>query len=126
MPHAGHSITGYVTWLATAAFPFLLGLATAVIIQIDIEIPKMPEVSYGYLVTYGECLEGKIFFEIFKEKREESLPIDPQMGIAFPMDGELTPTTHKIKYKKKGEKILRNAEFTFKVEDDVVDLCSVI
>ena len=94
--------------------------------QIDIEIPKMPEVSYGYLVTYGECLEGKIFFEIFKEKREESLPIDPQMGIAFPMDGELTPTTHKIKYKKKGEKILRNAEFTFKVEDDVVDLCSVI
>ena len=94
--------------------------------RIDIEIPKMREVSFGYLVTYDECLEGKIFFEIFKEKREETLPIDPQMGIAFPMDGELIPTTHKIKYRKKGEKILRNAEFTFKIEDDVVDLCNII
>ena len=94
--------------------------------KIDIVIPKMPEVSYGYLVTYDECLEGKIFFEIFKEKREEPLPIDPQMGIAFPMDGELTPTEYKVKYKKKGEKIIRNAEFTFKAEDDVVDLCNVI
>ena len=86
----------------------------------------MPEVSYGYLVTYQDCLEKKIFFEIFKEKREETLPIDPQMGIAFPMDGELTPTKYKVKYKKKGEKILRNVEFTFKVEDDVVDLCNII
>tara|TARA_Y100001954_G_C15828877_1_gene613834 strand:+ start:10273 stop:12234 length:1962 start_codon:yes stop_codon:yes gene_type:complete len=94
--------------------------------QIELEIPKMPEVSYGYLVTYQDCLEGKIFFEIFKEKREETLPIDPQMGIAFPMDGELTPTKYKVKYKKKGEKILRNVEFTFKVEDDVVDLCNII
>ena len=94
--------------------------------QIELEIPKMPEVSYGYLVTYQDCLEGKIFFETFKEKREETLPIDPQMGIAFPMDGELTPTKYKVKYKKKGEKILRNVEFTFKVEDDVVDLCNMI
>ena len=61
-----------------------------------------------------------------KKREKKALPIDPQMGIAFPMDGELTPTTHKIKYKKKGEKILRNAEFTFKVEDDVVDLCNII
>ena len=48
VPHAGHSITGYVTWLATAAFPFLLGLATAVIIQIDMEIPAIaPTVNGG-------------------------------------------------------------------------------
>ena len=33
------------------------------------------------------------------------MPIDPQMGIAFPMDGELTPTEYKVKYKKKGAKV---------------------
>ena len=93
--------------------------------QIEIEIPNMPEVSYGYLVTYDNCLKGNIFLK-YLMKKEQSLPIDPQVGIAFPMEGEMIPTTFKVKYQKSGEKILRNIEFTFKTEDDVVDLCELI
>ena len=86
----------------------------------------MPILSYGYLLTYRTCIEGTISFELFGEKRVEDLPIDPQLGIAFPLKGENTPTIHTVQYQKKGEKIKKNLEFKINSEDDVIDLCDLI
>ena len=94
--------------------------------SIDIKIPKMPILSYGYLLTYENCITGTISFELFGEPRVESLPIDPQLGIAFPLEGENIPTIHKVKYQKKGEKLKKNLDFKINSEDDVIDLCDLI
>ncbi|MDC0255258.1 hypothetical protein OAK75_10165, partial [Bacteriovoracales bacterium] len=94
--------------------------------SMDLKIPKMPILSYGYLLTYEQCITGSISFELFGEPRIEALPIDPQLGIAFPLEGENIPTIHKVEYQKKGEKLKKNLEFKINSEDDVIDLCDLI
>ena len=94
--------------------------------EMEIKVPKMPVKSYGYLVTYENCIKGFISFEIFGEKRRETLPIDPQLGLAFPLEGENIPTEHRIKIQKKGEKIIKNLDFKINSEDDVIDLCELL
>jgi serine/threonine-protein kinase len=94
--------------------------------EIEIKVPEMSVKSYGYLVTYGDCIKGVILFDLFGEKRKEILPIDPQLGLAFPLDGENIPTEHRIKIQKKGEKIIKNFDFKINSEDDVIDLCELL
>lgn len=97
---------------------------------VEVEIPEMPVIAYGYINTSSSCAQGEIRFEILGEKRVGPIPMPESFGIAFPLGidakGELAPATYEIYFKKKGEDIERKIEVTLDREDQTFDLCEVL
>jgi serine/threonine protein kinase len=97
----------------------------------EIEIPEMPPVAFGYIYTSVDCqVKGEINFEIFGEKRSSTIPMKEEFGIAFPLGvdevGYMTPVTYQLSFKKEGEDIERKIEVTIKKEDQSIDICELL
>lgn len=98
---------------------------------LEVEIPEMPAVAYGYVHTSKDCAaSGEVRFEIFGEKRVSPVPMNQDFGIAFPLKideyGSLAPTTYELFFKKTGEEIEHKVEITIKREDQSIDLCEFL
>jgi len=90
-----------------------------------IDVPQMPPTSYGYLETKRTCVRGKIYFEIFGEKRVASLPIGERFKIAFPVSRSGNGSSHELYYQKNGEDIQRKLTLNFR-DGRTTDLCDYI
>lgn len=94
---------------------------------VEVEVPEMPAIAYGYLNTSSNCAEGEIRFELYGEKRVSPVPMVETFGIGFPLGlddrGQLIPINYQIFFKKRGEDIERKIEITINREDQVIDLC---
>lgn len=94
---------------------------------VEVEIPEMPTIAYGYIMTSSNCAQGEVRFEILGEKRMSPVPMVESFGIAFPLGldekGHLTPATYELYFKRRGEDIERKIEVTLSREDQTVDLC---
>lgn len=97
---------------------------------VEVEIPEMPAIAYGYVNTMSGCAQGEVRFEVYGEKRVSPVPMIESFGIAFPLGlddkGQLTPITYELFYKKKGEDIERKVEITLNREDQTIDLCELL
>ncbi len=98
---------------------------------LEVEIPEMPAVAFGYIYTSADCqAKGEIQFEIFGEKRTSPIPMKEEFGIAFPLGvdevGYMTPATYQLLFKKEGEEIERKLEVTIKKEDQSIDICELL
>ncbi len=83
-----------------------------------IEIPEMEEVKYAYLITSDmTCLDGKLTFELFDEKRREPLPIRSRLGIPIPLG------ISRLTVIRDGEMVGTSKEISVKKADEVIDLC---
>jgi serine/threonine-protein kinase len=94
---------------------------------VEVEVPEMPAIAYGYVNTSSACAKGDIRYEIFGEKRVSPIPMKENFGVAFPLglnnDGQLVPQAYQIYFKKEGEDIERKLEITIQHEDQTIDLC---
>ena len=94
---------------------------------VEVEIPDMPTIAYGYINTSTSCAIGEIRFEVYGEKRVSPIPMVETFGIGFPLGlddkGKLMPINYELFFKKKGEDIERKIEFTINREDQTIDLC---
>lgn len=94
---------------------------------IEIEIPDMPAIAYGYINTSSRCAEGEIRFELYGEKRVSVIPMSESFGIPLPLGlddkGQITPQSYQLFFKKKDEDIEHKIEVTLNHEDQTVDLC---
>ncbi len=97
---------------------------------IEVEIPDMPAIAYGYVFTSTACATGEIRFEIYGEKRSSPIPMAQTYGIAFPLNlddsGILAPASYDIFFKKNPEDVERKIEVTIKREDQSIDLCDFL
>lgn len=87
---------------------------------INLEIPDMPVVKYGYLVTATDCVNGKLYFNLYGEERVENLPISHPSGIPFPIGKT------KVEVKVTGEQFKRSGVVSIKHEDELFDFCKQI
>jgi serine/threonine protein kinase len=94
---------------------------------VEVEVPEMPAIAYGYLNTSSNCAQGEIRFEVYGEKRVSPVPMIETFGVGFPLGvddkGQLTPSNYQIFFKKTGEDIERKIEITVNREDQTIDLC---
>ena len=94
---------------------------------VEIEIPEMPQMSYGYVNTSMACAEGEIRYEVLGEKRVSAIPLSQSFGIAFPVSfddkGQAIPKDYEIFFKRKGEEVERKIDITVNHEDQTIDLC---
>lgn len=82
-------------------------LDQSIIEEIIIDPSKLDNAMYVYAEMTSKCVEGQIEYEIFGEKRIDSLPLDSgkyPYGIAFPVgfDARMKPkipTHYSLKYK---------------------------
>ncbi len=100
---------------------------------VEVEIPEMPAIAYGYVFTSVACATGEIRFEIYGEKRISAIPMAHTYGIAFPLNlsasGILTPAVYDLYFKqdpKDSTEVERKIEVTIKREDQSVDLCDYL
>ncbi len=97
---------------------------------VEVEIPDMPVVAYGYLNTTSACAQGEIRYEVYGEKRVSQIPMSQTFGIAFPLGiddkGQLAPQSYELYFKKKGEDIERKIEFNMTREDQTIDFCELL
>lgn len=97
---------------------------------VEVEIPDMPSIAYGYVNTPSNCVKGEIRFEIFGEKRVSPIPMKEDFGIAFPLgvdnDGQLIPQVYQLYFKKLHEDIERKIEITINREEQIIDLCDLL
>ena len=81
-------------------------LDQSIIEEIIIDPAKLENAIYVYAEMTSKCIEGQIEYEIFGEKRVDSLPLDSNKypyGIAFPVgfDSRMKPkipTNYSLKY----------------------------
>lgn len=90
-----------------------------------VEVSRMPPVSYGYLETKRTCTRGKIYFEVFGEKRVQDLPIGANSRIAFPVSRSGNGSSHEVYYQKEGEDIQRKITLNFQ-DGKTTDFCEYI
>lgn len=98
---------------------------------IELEIPEMPAIAYGYVFTHPTCqARGEVRFEIYGEKRVSPVPMTQEYGVAFPLNldeyGALAPATYELFFKKEGEQVEHKIEVTLKREDQSIDLCELL
>ncbi len=93
-----------------------------------IKIPEQPPESFGQLVTSRGCAEGKIFFELYGEKRIETIPIEHPILFPTGSDGNtgVAPATYEISFQRDGEDYQRKLTFTVNYQDDSIDFCSLL
>jgi len=95
----------------------------------EFDVLERPVALYGYLTMSRACVDGKIFFELFGEDREENLPIKERPGIPFPTtitsEGISEAREHEIFLQKVGRDIKKSVKFTI-TESKVVDLCKIL
>jgi serine/threonine protein kinase len=97
---------------------------------VEVEVPEMPAIAYGYLNTSTSCAQGEMRFEVYGEKRVSPVPMTESFGIAFPLGldekGQLTPVTYELYFKKRGEDVEHKIEITLNREDQTIDLCELL
>lgn len=91
-----------------------------------VEVPQMPGATFGFLTTTRNCAKGTLHFELFGEKRQESLPL--AVNIPFPVSrstsGEMA-SNHEIYYQKDGEDLQRKLIVPLR-DGRNTDLCDYI
>jgi len=95
----------------------------------EIKIPTdQPTESYGQLITSRSCTEGKLFFDLYGEKRVEDVPIREPLLFPTGVDGSngIAPATYEVSFQKKGEEFQRKITFTVNYQDDSIDLCTLV
>ncbi|MBC7539106.1 MAG: serine/threonine protein kinase [Bacteriovorax sp.] len=94
---------------------------------VEVEVPEMPAIAYGYLNTSSNCAQGEIHFEVYGEKRVSPVPMVETFGVGLPLGlddkGQLIPSNYQILFKKTGDDIERKIEITVNREDQTIDLC---
>ena len=94
---------------------------------LEVEIPDMPAIAYGYVNTSSNCAQGEIRFELYGEKRVSPVPMIETFGVGLPLGlndkGQLTPMSYQLFFKKTGEEVERKIEITINREDQTIDLC---
>ena len=94
---------------------------------VEVEIPEMPSIAYGYVNTSSNCAQGELRFELYGEKRVSPIPMTETFGISFPLGvdekGQLIPMNYELFFKKRGEDIERKIDITINREDQSIDLC---
>lgn len=94
---------------------------------VEVEIPEMPGIAYGYINTSSNCAQGELRFELYGEKRVSPVPMVETFGIGLPLGlddrGQLTPMNYQLFFKRKGETDERKIEITIKREDQTIDIC---
>lgn len=97
---------------------------------VEIEVPEMPNMPYGYINTSSSCARGEITFELWGEKRKSPVPMFDSFGIPLPLQvdpqGQAVPATHVIYYKSDADSVERKIEITINREDETIDLCEKI
>jgi serine/threonine-protein kinase len=97
---------------------------------LEIEVPEMPNVPYGYINTSSSCARGEISFELWGEKRKSPVPMYDSFGIPLPLQiderGQSVPAVHVIFFKKETEEVERKIEVTLTREDETIDICEKI
>ncbi len=98
---------------------------------VEVEIPEMPAIAYGYVFTHPNCqIRGEVRFEIYGEKRVSPVPMTQEYGVAFPLNlddyGALAPATYELFFKKEGDQVEHKVEVTLKREDQSIDLCELL
>ena len=88
-----------------------------------IKIPNMKKVNYGFLRMGNNCANGEIEFNLFGEKRIETVPFTYDEGVTFPV---LEEGKYTIFFKSTETDLKKKIEFNLQREDDIVDLCSLI
>jgi hypothetical protein len=110
-------------------------LDQSIIEEIVIDPAKLENAIYVYAEMTSKCIAGEIEYEIFGEKRVDSLPLDPAKypyGIAFPVgfDSKMKPkipTNYSLKFKDPNgiEK-----KFNFTIDKDKlnrnIDFCEIL
>ena len=99
--------------------------------DITLEIPKQPPENFGFLQSDAGCrMGGRVFFELYGEKRVEQLPIRNLNGIAFPVKGDgRTPASadgkaqYTLFYQKRGETIRRKMTLSFDKPGERLNIC---
>lgn len=85
---------------------------------VEIELQPTEPMRYGYLINSDRnCVDGKLEFTLFGEKRVEKLPIRSKIGIPVPVG------TMKFSLIRSGDMAGTTKEITVKQQDEVVDLC---
>jgi serine/threonine-protein kinase len=94
---------------------------------VEVEIPEMPAIAYGYINTASDCAQGELRFELYGEKRSSPIPMVETFGVGLPLaldsKGTLIPVTYQLYFKKKGDDVERKVEITISREDQTIDLC---
>ncbi len=101
--------------------------------SISVVIPEPVQESFGYIYVSKGCqMTGVLTFDLYGEKRIEVIPFKSSLGIAFPVDGDgrqpankAGRANYKAYFQKRGSKIKRKLEFSFKDRDVRVDLCGL-
>ncbi|EQC45586.1 serine/threonine-protein kinase [Bacteriovorax sp. Seq25_V] len=95
----------------------------------ELDVMERPVALYGYLTMSRACIDGKIYFELFGEDREEELPIKERPGIPFPTtitsEGVSVEREHEVFIQRLGRGVKKSVKFTI-TESKVVDLCKIL
>jgi hypothetical protein len=91
----------------------------------SISVPEMENEAYAFLVTSRRCIMGKMEFEVYGERRNESLPIIGRISFPAPYGREpASETSYEITYQRVGEDLQRKVTVDFSKEEQVIDLCT--
>jgi serine/threonine protein kinase len=91
----------------------------------SISVPEMENETYAFLVTSRRCITGKMEFEVYGERRKESLPIIGRISFPAPHGREpASETSYEITYQRVGEDLQRKLTIDFSKQEEVIDLCT--
>jgi serine/threonine protein kinase len=101
--------------------------------SVKITIPDLPQENFGYLYVSRGCqIRGRLSFSLYGEDRMENVPLRSPLGIAFPVNGDGRHPANadgkanfEVYFQKIGTKIKRKIKFSFKNDDDRIDLCGL-
>ncbi|MCF8059475.1 MAG: serine/threonine protein kinase [Bacteriovoracaceae bacterium] len=101
--------------------------------MVTVEIPAMPQTSFGYLYLSRGCqMYGTVSFELYGESRIERVPMINPIGIAFPVKGDgRVPADasgramYEVYFKKTNENISRKISFSFESDEQRIDICDL-
>lgn len=96
---------------------------------VEIDIPEMGPMEYGFLVMSSACIRGKINFVANGEERSESLPFVDSKGIPFPVGVTENREYTAAKYNTvviDDFGLERKISFVIKYQNDRVDLCKLL
>ncbi len=98
-----------------------------------VKIPPMPAESFGYIYLSRGCkMYGTLSFELYGEKRVETIPFSSPVGIAFPIQGdgrhpaaENGNAQFTVFYRKPKEKVERKMTFSFDKDGQRINICDL-
>jgi len=91
--------------------------------DLKVKIPILEVGKFGYLEVSQNCFRGEIEFELFGEKRKETIPFSDKSNIKFPVNVD---DRYVLFYKSKSDDLKRKLEFSINKANDVIDFCQLL